>query len=118
PGWYSTYLYCQQRGDAKLNTEQIPDAPRIQDWAWRVVFLDPEPNTWGPRVLYGRRLRFDSIPEFLDWYSSWLDHLDARGLRSLQRHARRCDTDCESDCCMHGQGLESFPLPGAVFPQV
>lgn len=29
-----------------------------------------------PTELYGRKPRFDSIPEFLDWYSSWLDHYD------------------------------------------
>ncbi|KAJ5195296.1 uncharacterized protein N7498_008734 [Penicillium cinerascens] len=73
PEWYSA-----QDGD-------IQDAANIRDWGWRVVVFQAE--VVNPSVLYGRTARFDSIIEFLDWYASWLDHLDARGLLSLRRHA-------------------------------
>jgi hypothetical protein len=64
-----------------------------------VVIFQAEINN--PSILYGRKARFDSIPEFLDWYASWLDHLDAQELLSLRRHAEGCETDCESDCEDH-----------------
>ncbi|KNG87988.1 hypothetical protein ANOM_004539 [Aspergillus nomiae NRRL 13137] len=112
PQWYSTYLYCRHRVDADENKDNIPDAPNIHDWGWRVVFLDAEPVSYlTPLVLYGRKPRFDSIPEFLDWYCTWLDHLDARGILSLRRHANRCETDCESDCEIHNFAPAPFP-PG------
>ncbi|GFF46714.1 hypothetical protein IFM61606_02670 [Aspergillus udagawae] len=79
--------------------DDIQDAANIRDWGWRVVVFQAEINN--PSILYGRKARFDSIPEFLDWYASWLDHLDAQGLLSLRRHAEGCETDCESDCEDH-----------------
>ncbi|RAL10411.1 uncharacterized protein BO97DRAFT_406906 [Aspergillus homomorphus CBS 101889] len=100
PHWYSTYLYCRQREDA-VRDYAIPDAPNIRNWAWRVVVLDDKGDFLAPSVIYGRKPRFDSIPEFLDWYCSWPDYLDARRIRSLRRHAVQCETDCESDCDMH-----------------
>lgn len=102
--WYSAYVYCRRWvdndvGDGKRKDGDVQDAANIEDWGWRVVFFRAEVSN--PSVLHGRRARFDSIPEFLDWYASWLDHLDARGLLSLRRHAKGCETDCESDCEYH-----------------
>ncbi|GLA19225.1 hypothetical protein AnigIFM62618_006894 [Aspergillus niger] len=105
PRWYSAYLYCRKSPEEDMEginfqDEGIPDAPNIREWGWRVVFIEDE-ELLQPHVLYGRRPRFDSIPEFLDWYASWADNLDARGVLSLRRHLRNCDTDCESDCEEH-----------------
>ncbi|GKZ71748.1 hypothetical protein AnigIFM50267_007790 [Aspergillus niger] len=105
PRWYSAYLYCRKSPEEDMEginfqDEGIPDAPNIREWGWRVVFIEDE-ELLQPHVLYGRRPRFDSIPEFLDWYASWADSLDARGVLSLRRHLRNCDTDCESDCEEH-----------------
>ncbi|KAE8360785.1 hypothetical protein BDV27DRAFT_161350 [Aspergillus caelatus] len=112
PQWYSTYLYCRRRVDVDENKVNTPNAPNIQNWGWRVVFVEAEPaSPLTPLVLYGRKPRFDSIPEFLDWYWTWPDHLDARGLLSLRRHANRCETDCESDCDIHSFVPAPFP-PG------
>jgi hypothetical protein len=102
--WYSAYVYCRQWTDddedhVNHKNGDVQDAANIRDWGWRVVVFQAE--TDNPSVLYGRKARFDSIPEFLDWYASWLDHLDARGLLSLRRHAVGCETDCESDCGDH-----------------
>ncbi|KAB8218525.1 hypothetical protein BDV33DRAFT_205273 [Aspergillus novoparasiticus] len=107
PRWYSAYLYCRQRPDEDEDEEtqdeddDVSDARHIQDWRWRVAFMEFEGDSYEGQVLYGRKPRFDSIPEFLDWYSSWPDHLDARALLSLRRHAHGCETDCESDCEDH-----------------
>ncbi|PYH50077.1 uncharacterized protein BP01DRAFT_412885 [Aspergillus saccharolyticus JOP 1030-1] len=107
PDWYSAYLYCRKGSEEdmegiELPDEGISDAPQIREWVWRVVFMEHEATTFEPpQVLYGRRPRFDSIPEFLDWYTSWPDSLDGRGLRSLRRHVEGCETDCESDCEDH-----------------
>ncbi|KAJ5209117.1 hypothetical protein N7449_003496 [Penicillium cf. viridicatum] len=105
--WYSAYVYCRletedDEEDGKHKGEDIQDAANIRDWGWRVVLFQAE--VINPSVLYGRKARFDSIPELLDWYASWLDHLDARGLLSLRRHAVGCETDCESDCEDHATG--------------
>lgn len=68
--WYSTYLYCRRCED---------DSDRShKDWAWRVVILHADGDN--PTPLYGRKPRFDSIPEFLEWYSSWMDHFDSNRL--------------------------------------
>lgn len=104
PAWYCAYVYCQLMTDDdedenKHKDEDIQDAANIREWGWRVVFFKAEVDN--PTPLYGRKARFDSIPEFLDWYASWLDHLDARALLSLRRHAVACETDCESDCEDH-----------------
>lgn len=107
PNWHSAYLYCRKSPEEDMegiyfeDDETIPDAPNIREWGWRVVFMEDE-SAMEPQVLYGRKPRFDSIPEFLDWYASWADNLDARGVLSLRRHLRNCDTDCESDCEEHG----------------
>ncbi|GFG25498.1 hypothetical protein IFM61606_05442 [Aspergillus udagawae] len=101
PAWYSAYVYCRLGTDDK--DDVAADAANIRDWGWRVVIFKAE--MVNPSVLYGRKARFDSIPEFLDWYASWLDHLDAQGLRSLRRHAVGCETDCESDCEDHATGV-------------
>lgn len=95
--WYSTYLYCYREDETQY--DHIPDALNIQDWAWRVVFFGG--NCKNFRVLYGRRARFDSIPEFLDWYSNRPNHLDERCLLNLRRHEAGCETDCESECELH-----------------
>ncbi|GFF60858.1 hypothetical protein IFM60648_00048 [Aspergillus lentulus] len=100
PSWYSAYVYCRLCTDVAAADA---DAANIRDWGWRVVVFQAE--VVNPSVLYGRKARFDSIPEFLDWYASWLDHLDERGLRSLRRHAVGCETDCESDCEDHATGV-------------
>ncbi|GAB1193696.1 hypothetical protein APSETT444_002920 [Aspergillus pseudonomiae] len=107
PRWYSAYLYCRQRPDEDEDEEtqdeddDAPDARNIQDWRWRVVFMEFEGDSYEGQILYGRKPRFDSISEFLDWYGSWPDHFDARALMSLRRHAHGCETDCESDCEDH-----------------
>ncbi|GIJ86649.1 hypothetical protein Asppvi_005541 [Aspergillus pseudoviridinutans] len=98
PSWYSAYAYCRLLTDDDED-DDVQDAANIRDWGWRVVVFQAE--VVNPSVLYDRKARFDSIPEFLDWYASWLDHLDARGLLSLPRHAIGCETDCESDCEDH-----------------
>ena len=104
PAWYSAYVYCRLMADDdedenKHKDEDIRDAANIREWGWRVVFYKAEVDN--PTPLYGRKARFDSIPEFLDWYASWLHHIDARALLSLRRHAAGCETDCESDCEDH-----------------
>ncbi|KAJ6006357.1 hypothetical protein N7451_004301 [Penicillium sp. IBT 35674x] len=104
PSWYSAYVYCRlwtdnDEDDGRQKDGEIQDAANIQDWGWRVVFFQAEVDN--PSVLYGRKARFDSIPEFLDWYASWLDHLNERELLSLWRHSLGCETDCESDCEIH-----------------
>ncbi|KAJ5546793.1 hypothetical protein N7494_004378 [Penicillium frequentans] len=104
PSWYSAYVYCRlwtddHEDDDKHNDGDIQDAANIRDWGWRVVVFQAE--VVNPSVVYGRKARFDSIPEFLDWYASWLDHLDERELRSLWRHSLGCEMDCESDCEIH-----------------
>ncbi|OJJ99646.1 hypothetical protein ASPACDRAFT_78581 [Aspergillus aculeatus ATCC 16872] len=125
PQWYSAYLYCrkypddddeeeedEEEGKGDQNEEQkmkwnddVPDSPNIHEWGWRIVFMEVDYcDPWEPQQLYGRRPRFDSIPEFLDWYSSWPDHLTERQLLSYRRHARGwdgCQTDCESECEDH-----------------
>ncbi|CAG8921784.1 unnamed protein product [Penicillium salamii] len=58
-------LYCRS-DDESENT--------LQDWAWRVVVFHADGDN--PTPLYGRKPRFNSIPEFLDWYSTWLDYVD------------------------------------------
>ncbi|KAJ5660159.1 hypothetical protein N7507_006610 [Penicillium longicatenatum] len=102
PSWYSAYVYCRLLTDNDKD-EDIQDTANIREWGWRVVVFQAE--NINPSVLYGRKARFDSIPGFLDWYASWLDHLDERGLLSLQRHAIGCETDCESDCEDHATGI-------------
>lgn len=32
-------------------------------------------------MVYGRRPIFDTVPEFLEWYSSWYEHLDLDEMR-------------------------------------
>ncbi|KAJ5998665.1 hypothetical protein N7451_006475 [Penicillium sp. IBT 35674x] len=70
--WYSMYLYC--RRDPEDSDESH------KDWAWRVVIS--EVATYGDHVeVYGQKPIFDSIVEFLDWYSSWLEYLDMDQVR-------------------------------------
>ncbi|KAJ5055311.1 hypothetical protein NUH16_010873 [Penicillium rubens] len=87
--WYTAYVYYRLMADDddeyKHKDEDIQDAANIREWGWRVVFYKAEVDN--PTPLYGRKARFDSIPEFLDWYASWIYHLDARALLSLWRHA-------------------------------
>lgn len=66
------HLYCRR-------FEDDPD-PSHKGWTWRILILSAD--FFSP-ILYGRTPTFDSIPEFLDRYSSWYDHLD---LRQLRRH--------------------------------
>lgn len=68
--WYSAYLYCRSDDDS---------ATTLKDWAWRVIVF--RADGVNPATLYGREPRFDSIPEFLDWYSSWLDYVDMDEVR-------------------------------------
>ena len=71
--WYSAYLYCRRDIDDD-------DSDRShKDWAWRVVVFHADAVE--PTPLYGRKPIFDSIPEFLVWYSSWLNHLDLDQVR-------------------------------------
>lgn len=64
--WYSMYLYCRRYVEDSDHSHK--------DWAWRVVISDAE-VVGNPTIVYGQKPRFDSIVEFLDWYSSWLGHL-------------------------------------------
>ena len=60
PRWHSAYLYCRR---------YVEDSdPSHKDWAWRVVVFHADGDN--PTELYGRKPRFNSIVEFLDWYSS------------------------------------------------
>jgi hypothetical protein len=64
--WHSAHLYCRRF---------VEDSdPSHKDWAWRVVVFHADGEN--PTELNGRYPRFDSIPEFLGWYSSWLRHAD------------------------------------------
>ncbi|KAJ5817181.1 hypothetical protein N7447_009414 [Penicillium robsamsonii] len=83
--WYSAYLYCRRfRNDSD---------PSLKDWAWRVVIFHAEGDS--PTLFYGRNPRFDSIPEFPDCYSSWLDHLDLDQVR-------------DDVMWLYGQNMERF----------
>ncbi|GIC94455.1 uncharacterized protein Aud_010955 [Aspergillus udagawae] len=73
--WYSAYLYCRRCDD--------DSDPSLKDWAWRVSFF--RADVGNPTTLYGRYPRFDSIPEFLDWYSSWLVYVDMNEVRKNVR---------------------------------
>jgi hypothetical protein len=69
--WYSAYLYYHQEEDSRS-----PD-PSLKDWAWRVcVFHAGLENS---TALYGQYPRFNSLPGFLDWYSSWLELVGVSG---------------------------------------
>ncbi|OGM51253.1 hypothetical protein ABOM_000001 [Aspergillus bombycis] len=52
PRWYSAYLYCRQRPDdneddeTKGENDDAPDARNIQDWRWRVVFMEFEGDSY------------------------------------------------------------------------
>ncbi|CRL22255.1 unnamed protein product [Penicillium camemberti] len=70
--WYSMYLYCRRHVEDSDHSHK--------DWAWRVVVSDAE-GVDNPMTVYGQKPRFDSIVEFLDWYSSWLEHLDMGQVR-------------------------------------
>ncbi len=79
--WYTAYLYCRRCEDESDSSHK--------DWVWRVVIFHADGGN--PTPLYGQKPRFDSIPEFLDWYSSWLDYLDLKELRkSFVRTLRAC----------------------------
>ncbi|KAF7155366.1 hypothetical protein CNMCM5623_007437 [Aspergillus felis] len=70
--WYSMYLYCRR---------DVEDSDQShKDWAWRVV-VSHATIVENPMTVYGQKPRFDSIVEFLDWYSSWLEHLDTGQVR-------------------------------------
>ncbi|GLI81829.1 hypothetical protein PoHVEF18_010220 [Penicillium ochrochloron] len=68
--WISAYVYCRR-------DEDDPDLT-LRDWAWRVCMFHADGEN--PTELYGRIPRFDSIPEFLEWYS-WFDYLDMDEVR-------------------------------------
>jgi hypothetical protein len=69
--WISAYVYCRRE-------ENDPD-PTLRGWAWRVCVFHAD--GLNPTELYGRKPRFDSILEFLEWYSSWFDYLDMDEVR-------------------------------------
>jgi len=71
--WYSMYLYCRR-------DPEDSDHPSHKDWAWRVVISNAA-TVDNPMTVYGQKPIFDSIVEFLDWYSSWIDHLDMDQVR-------------------------------------
>jgi hypothetical protein len=73
--WYSAYLYCRRCDD--------DSDPSLKHWAWRVSFFRADAGNL--TTLYGRYPRFNSIPEFLDWYSSWLDYVDMNEVRKIIR---------------------------------
>jgi hypothetical protein len=69
--WYSMYLYCRRH---------VEDSDQShKEWAWRVVVSSAANDN--PPSVYGQKPRFDSIVDFLDWYSSWLEHLDMDQVR-------------------------------------
>ncbi|KAJ5294666.1 hypothetical protein PENANT_c006G09296 [Penicillium antarcticum] len=70
--WYSMYLYCRRDEEDSDQSHKY--------WAWRVV-VSHATICDNPMTVYGQKPRFDSIVEFLDWYSSWLEHLDMDKIR-------------------------------------
>jgi len=68
--WYSYYLFCRRRTGDKGDEDE--ESYESQDgWAWRIVFDALEEEE--PYI-------FDSIPEFLEWYSSWAERDRAKSL--------------------------------------
>ena len=76
--WYCLYLYCRRVG-GEVDSDEKADQSH-GDWAWRVVISHAE-AVENPQVVYGRKPRFDSICEFLDWYCSWYEFLDLDVMR-------------------------------------
>ncbi|CAG8206582.1 unnamed protein product [Penicillium salamii] len=70
--WCSSYLYCRSDDESEAD---------FQDWAWRIVVFHADGEN--PTPLYGRKPRFTYIPEFLDWYSTWLDYVDMDEVRDI-----------------------------------
>ncbi|KAF7712967.1 Uncharacterized protein PECH_002312 [Penicillium ucsense] len=91
PMWCSAYVYCRKSpdsGEVSCEGDTIPDAPNIANWGWRVVIYNGDmssarPSAPAATVINGRKARFDSVLEFLDWYASWPEYLTERQLRSL-----------------------------------
>ncbi|GFF36037.1 hypothetical protein IFM61606_05224 [Aspergillus udagawae] len=82
--WHSAYLYCRRF---------VEDSdPSHKDWAWRVVIFHADGEN--PTMLNGRKPRFDSIPEFLEWYSSWLEHSD---LDQIRKDVMKPEYDSDED---------------------
>ncbi|PYH88659.1 hypothetical protein BO71DRAFT_403679 [Aspergillus ellipticus CBS 707.79] len=93
--WFSTYLYCRRYVE-EGEEEKREGEDGLKDWAWRVVMLHADLEN--PVTVYGRKLRFDSIPEFLEWYSSWLDRFD---MSQLEEYTKCCDWG-EIECLFLG----------------
>jgi hypothetical protein len=84
--WRSAYLYCRSDDEA---------AATLKEWAWRVVVFHADGEN--PATLYGRQPRFDSIPDFLDWYSSWLDYVDMDEVRRAVLGLEGDEDGCEPE---------------------
>ncbi|EPS29656.1 hypothetical protein PDE_04606 [Penicillium oxalicum 114-2] len=109
--WCSGYVYCRKDVNYLPHPEEdqsIPDAANITEWGWRVIIYSADlmlanPPAPAAPVINGRKARWDSIPEFLDWYASWQDDLDERKVRTFRRfnedHHIDCDSNCGSDDC-------------------
>lgn len=66
PEWYSAYFYCRRWVDEDDNEDEdngnnnsdkdndTQDTLNLQDWAWRVIFL--EASVENPRILCGCKL--------------------------------------------------------------
>jgi len=80
--WKIYYLYCQ-------DLEKEGDEGEVKEGGgWYVVVVCQSDSTWS---LGNYPKMFESIPKFLDWYSTWYDHGDYR------RDMRDYLSDSESD---------------------
>ncbi|GAD97808.1 hypothetical protein PVAR5_6490 [Paecilomyces variotii No. 5] len=86
--WYSTYLYCRRFVD--------DSDPSHKDWAWRVAFCRADREN--PSTLYGRKPRFDSICEFLEWYNTWPDYITPEKIE-MNVLGFESDNDMSWDMC-------------------
>lgn len=71
--WYSAYVYCRWEEDGQEHGDNETD----HDWAWRVVFWTDS------QYLDMEDCIFDSILEFLDWYSIWPETVDLDSMREI-----------------------------------
>jgi hypothetical protein len=103
--WFSYYLFCRslsededQQGDNEDNKEESYEA--CDGWAWRIVF---ESTSDSFANLDSDLPVFDTIPEFLDWYSTW-------DTRDRMRILMRVE-DVYEESGAYGDGLLDEDLP-------
>lgn len=84
--WYSYYLFCRRYTEEEVQEnvyreEKEESYEKTDGWAWRIVFDSTSDKMTSPDVAL---LAFDTIPEFLDWYSTWESRLDELDLERVQ----------------------------------